>query len=468
MLYGVDIGTTCIALAIIDVHAKRVVDSCARPHQATLAKDKSDEHCQDPEKIYQQLLAILADYERRYGIPQAIGISGQMHGILYIDRHGRAVSPLYTWLDHRAERHPTRGEPNYLAEIEQRSGWKIASGYGLATHYAHTRAGTVPANAHSLGTIMDWCTMRLRGAMEPITASSCAASIGFYLPSVAGGDQFDMTALSVLQCSPIRLPRVVPDGVVLGKRSDGVPIAAPIGDNQASFIGSAADLRNSLLVNIGTSSQVSRAVPLAHLASEPPDQRLANVVEYRPFVDNCQLLVGSCLAGGNSLELLIDLLAEGYRLYSDKEPADKYAVLARNASNSSPANSAERLVIDTRFSGTRSNPNRRGAIGNISTANFTVANCISALFTGLIDELYQVWGEMPSSSFNILIGSGGALRRNYALQRAAAKRWSKPLRIPTHTEAAAVGAAMVGGVASNILPNWKAAQQIIAYQTVTA
>lgn len=33
---------------------------------------------------------------------KAIGFTGQMHGIVYMDKDGRLLSPLYTWEDNRA------------------------------------------------------------------------------------------------------------------------------------------------------------------------------------------------------------------------------------------------------------------------------------------------------------------------------------------------------------------------------
>ncbi len=38
-----------------------------------------------------------------HGLPDGIGFTGQMHGMLYVDASGMAVSPLYTWQDGSGE-----------------------------------------------------------------------------------------------------------------------------------------------------------------------------------------------------------------------------------------------------------------------------------------------------------------------------------------------------------------------------
>ena len=52
------------------------------------------------------------------------------------------------------------------------------------------------------------------------------------------------------------IPTVTDDYTIVGF-ADTVPVSVAIGDNQASFLGSVRDIDNSVLVNIGTGSQIS-------------------------------------------------------------------------------------------------------------------------------------------------------------------------------------------------------------------
>lgn len=60
----------------------------------------------------------------------AIGLSGQMHGIVCLDDKGQAVSPLYTRQDQRGKQHA-----NALG---------IGVGFGHATHAYNDEQGLVP------------------------------------------------------------------------------------------------------------------------------------------------------------------------------------------------------------------------------------------------------------------------------------------------------------------------------------
>ena len=56
-----------------------------------------------------------------------------MHGMLYVDIDGNAVSPLYTWQDGCGNRVLEEGKSS--AQILKEKAGASASGYGLATHF---------------------------------------------------------------------------------------------------------------------------------------------------------------------------------------------------------------------------------------------------------------------------------------------------------------------------------------------
>ena len=56
---------------------------------------------QDPEKIWRIVKGCIDVLLEEHGDPACIGITGKMHGMLYVDACGEAVSPLYTWQDGR-------------------------------------------------------------------------------------------------------------------------------------------------------------------------------------------------------------------------------------------------------------------------------------------------------------------------------------------------------------------------------
>ena len=63
----------------------------------------------------------------QYPEVKRIGLTGQMHGILYVDKAGRCVSPLYTWQDGRGSL-PEDNGISLVEEIQKKCQVKAASG----------------------------------------------------------------------------------------------------------------------------------------------------------------------------------------------------------------------------------------------------------------------------------------------------------------------------------------------------
>ena len=70
----------------------------------------------------------------------------------------------------------------------------------------------------------------------------------------------------------------VADGFVSAGCYHDIPVSVAIGDNQASVIGSVADLEHSLLVNVGTGSLISATT------DRPPND---SSLDCRPLTSGC-------------------------------------------------------------------------------------------------------------------------------------------------------------------------------------
>ena len=68
---------------------------------------------------------------------------------------------------------------------------------------------------------------------------------------------FDRKAMKKVTIPSDILPDIVPSGQIAGYYNKEVFVCNAIGDNQASFLGAVNDIEKSVLINIGTSSQVS-------------------------------------------------------------------------------------------------------------------------------------------------------------------------------------------------------------------
>jgi sedoheptulokinase len=450
-LAGIDLGTTTICGLLLDADSGEIVSVSTERNTAALRGASPWEALQDPETIVAIADRIIGDFLDAHDDIRCIGVAGQMHGILYVDRAGRAVSPLYTWQDGRGDQKRSDGT-THAAWLSRAIGARVSTGMGFVTHAVCSAAGTVPADAVQLCTIADYVAMRLCGARTPVMDPTNAASLGcFDLDAL----DFRRDAMEKVGIDPSVFPTVAVDYPALGEVRRGVPVHVGVGDNQASFLGSVAELPGSLVVSVGTSGQISAFA--AQRMSVPG-------IDTRPFPLGGYIGVGAALCGGQAYALLHDFLDSTVRMFTNGSGSASWDVM--NAIDEKALETAERLVVDTRFNGTRVDPTVRGSVGNISPTTFRPEQLIVGVREGIAAELLGFLDLFPApmrTGLRLLAGSGNGIRLNRGLKAAFEKRLGMRMNVPRHREETSFGAALLSGVASGALPDLRAAGRLVRY-----
>ena len=422
-IIGLDIGTTTLSAVLLEENSPSPIARRTVSHGAFLPAAPY-EKIQDAEKIAALSLEII-DSLRREGSPvSAIGLTGQMHGIVYVSAEGRAVSPLYTWQDGRGNL-PLPDGRRFADALSEETGYPLASGYGSVTHAHLLRTGALPEGAVKFTTIHGYLGMLLTGRKEPLLHASDAASLGLF--DLAAGC-FDQAAIRRIGAE--YFPETVKSACVMGETEFGEKVVTGVGDNQASFLGALGEEKNAVLVNIGTGSQVSMRT--GKLLACPG-------CETRPLDGNEYLLVGAPLCGGRAYAILEKFLRACAALAGVQ--ADTLYTKMNELAMDAPANPLE---ISTAFAGTRARPDERGSILNLGEDNFTPAHLIHGTLTGMANELYEYYAAMAQATGNPaekMIASGNAVRMNPALRNILSQTFSLPLTMPVCEEEAATGAA---------------------------
>lgn len=418
-ILGIDIGTTSISFAVFE--DRECLASYTVKNNSALPG--SDNIRQDADKILDIIETQLCDISREYPNIERLGLTGQMHGILYLDEAGRAVSPLYTWQDNSASE-PYK-DTTYTGFIERTVGRSIYGGYGLATHFYHRLNGMVPANASCLCTISDYAAMKLAGISRPYMHISNAASLGLYnLKS----NSYDFEAISRLELNEALLPGIINQAKILGE-NNGRGVCVGLGDNQASFIGCVRDGQKEILLNVGTGSQISCMSGSIYQDSE---------IETRPLDGNQYLLVASALCGGRAYAMLERFFEEVLAMGGVK-PRTLYMEMERAARNSRTAG----LKTDTCFCGKRGEKQALGSIKNISEGNFTPGALVESFLRGIAEELLPAYTKYRAlGDYKLLRASGNAVRNNGYFRELIEEIYQMPLELASAREEAAFGAAL--------------------------
>lgn len=425
---GIDIGTTTISAVVLDDAGKEVLESRTLSNESFLRTGNEWERLQDVGRIVECAKDALDDLLERYPDTAAIGLTGQMHGIVYVNREGKAVSPLYTWQDQRGNIPEFAGK-TLVELIREQCGVGAATGYGLVTHAYLCKKKEVPEGAVSLCTIPDYLGMLLTERAKPLLHISMAASLGFFntQKGVFRRDKLEECGIS---CAI--LPEVTDRFAVLGSYR-GRPVTVAIGDNQASFLGSVGFEENTPLLNVGTGGQIS---VLSRQFFE------AEGIEARPLTADQFLLVGSSLCGGRAYAIL-EKFFRSYAVAAGMEDQPQYDAMAELAKSGMKLSDNMRVV--TAFHGTRANPDLRGSIHNLSEDNFTPAGMTAGVLKGMAQELYDMYAcirEGTGIQAKKLVASGNGVRKNAVLRDIFEEMFQAKLELARYQEEAACGAAI--------------------------
>ena len=427
-ILGIDIGTTTIAGAVLDGETGRVLHTLTLANPGSLQDPESFARLQDPESVcrtaYEVLENLCAWTERETGAkPAAIGLSGQMHGILYIDGEGQAASPLYTWQDARGD--VTEEGTSAVSLARAISKAPAAAGYGWITHLYNQRHGLVPEAAAKVCTIADYFGLRLTGRKTPLLHFSQAASLGFW---DIYANCFDKEAMERTGIDGRLIPAICPEPERLGDWK-GIPVCTAFGDNQAAFLGTVGLEKGVLLLNMGTGGQAGMLSDTVCTAES---------VETRPFLAGKYLLVGASLCGGRAYAVLERFFREYVSAFTGKEES-QYALMERLAGEAVQSG-GEPLRTETLFAGTRNEPDRRGSITGLSEDNFHPGQLIYSVMEGMVREIHEMYRAMGTGADRVVC-SGNGFRKNRILMEIAEKITGLPVSLADCEEEAACGAA---------------------------
>ncbi len=423
---GLDIGTTTISGVIMDKRNQKVLEARTIPNDSFIQTKQSWEKIQNPDRILEKASDLLNGLLTRHPQVESIGLTGQMHGIVYLNQDGRSVSPLYTW--------QYGGGADLLAKMQDES---VHAGYGMMTYYYHQKLGMMPETAVTFCTIMDCFGMYLTGRKCPLMHISNAASMGLF---DCEKGKFRTEQIAQLGMNLSMLPEVSDEYAVIGKYRD-IPVKIAIGDNQASFLGAVGEQKETVLLNMGTGGQISMLAD--HYIKIPG-------IETRPLSKNRYILIGASLCGGRAYAVL----EQFFRAYAaaigseDKMQYDVMETLARAGQKAMKDESEpdDMLQICTAFSGTRQNPAQRGSITGISESNFTPQQLTYGVLKGMAQELYDMYQQMLAAGCErakSFIASGNGLRKNQVLREIFSEMFDAEMELSQYEEEAACGAASI-------------------------
>lgn len=464
-LLGIDLGTSSVKAVLIGVDGA-ILGVGAEDYPIHAPQPGRAE--QDPEQWWAATIRAVrvaldsAQQAAGSGEIAAIGLSGQMHGTVLVDRAGAVIHPAVIWADQRG-----------AAEVDEIR--QIVGAERLAT-----LAGTAPAAGFMAVTLRwlqkhdpavldraayallpkDWLRLRLTG--EIATEASDAASTALFDVPARRWSQAIIGALGL----PDLCPPVLESAQVAGKLTDsaaaalglraGIPVAAGCADQPAQAVGNGLIAPGLGAVTIGTGGQV-----FAPLAAPVPDHSLTlHLFCHAP--SDCWYLMGATMAAGLSLRWWRDLIGQAGNPNAYEALSAQAAEIPLGAEGAYflPYLVGERApIMDARA--------KAAFIG--LTLRHGPGHMARAIMEGVAYSLRQTLEAMERLGVRVeaLLASGGGLAAP-VWRGITADVLNRPLHLSSGRERAGVGAALIGGIAAGVYAGYpEAVQAAAAPYTIT-
>src|SRR5437868_1812559 len=99
LLLGIDIGTSSVKAVVFDTETSKILVVAADEYP--IYKPTPERAEQNPDDWWQATVNVVHQLPHRSEIA-AVGFSGQMHGVAFLDRAGNVFHPAIIWADQRS------------------------------------------------------------------------------------------------------------------------------------------------------------------------------------------------------------------------------------------------------------------------------------------------------------------------------------------------------------------------------
>lgn len=375
----------------------------------------------------------------------AIGLSGQMHGTVCLDRSGRALRPAILWADQRSSEQVSQvyegiGRQQYAAWVQNplATGFQLASWLWLRQH----EPSLAGATAYLL-LPKDYLRYRLTGELGTEPSDACAT--GLFDPARR---RWSEPLLAALDIDPRLLPPLAashqiagglrPDAAAEMGLRPGLPVVFGGGDQPCQALGNGVIAPGVLSCTIGTGGQL--LAPVAMPAADPG----LRLHLYCHALPDRWYSMGAILSAGLALRWLRDSMF----------PGESYQSLADRASLIPPG--TEGLLFLPHLAGERTphmDPHATGVLCGL-TLRHSGDHLVRAVMEGVVMALRQALELMMDCGVMAerIVAAGGGTRHPLWL-RLQADILGRPIYRSQTVEAAATGAAMLAGVGAGHWPD---------------
>ena len=449
LLLALDLGTTGVR-ALIVAETGVVLARAYQPLSTVYPEPGWVE--QNPEEMWERSLDVLREALSSAGIEASalagIGVVTQRGSAVAWDgRTGEPLAPVLSWQDQRTTERVSgfraKGIPlNTFASATKFEWW-------LENEPAVRKASS--AGALRLGTPETWLTFKLTGGSAHVTDPGNASCTALY--DLANGCWAD-PLLKLFGVPREALPNIVPTSGVAGETpasllGGSVPVAARAGDQQAAAFAQGVHAEGKAKLTLGTSGMLD-----LHTGTEPaqPVPGAYPLALWR-LSDGTQAccLEGTVITTGAAVDWLV-----GLGLARDAEAVDRLA-------GECPDSEGVAFVPALQGLGTPFLDDRATGLLGGMTRGTGVAHIARAVLDGVAHRCVDVCEALGLGDVPLRVDGG--LARSEVLLQSLADLGGREVQRAAETEATALGAAQLAGLATSVFASPEACQSTVESTT---
>jgi xylulokinase len=443
MYIGVDVGTSGTKVILTDANAETLASYVAEyklysPRNGYAEQDALDWR----NAAFKGIRAVLEQSGARGADVRAIGLSGQMHGLVPLNADGDPLRKAIIWCDQRSG-----AEAALLTEIFGRETLIEKTGNPAMTGFTAAKLLWFKNNEPSVFAMCkhvllpkDYIRLCLTGGF----ATDISDAAGTQLMNIISGD-WDSELLAGLGISREILPRIHESAEHVGTISQyaasrtglkaGTPVVAGAADNAAAAIGCGIISEGNALTTLGSSAVIYA------VSDKPRIDGQGRVHTLRASVPGKWTIMSCTQAAGMSLKWLRETF--GF--------TETYSELDRLAAEI-PVGS-DRLIYLPFLNGERSpnpDPDARGVFIGLNSAH-TKANVVRAVLEGVAFSqraCLDVFREIGINITDMISTGGGSKSRLW--RQILADLYNCPVKALGSDDGAAMGAAVLAGARGTV------------------
>jgi xylulokinase len=455
-LIGIDVGTTGTKTILIEETGK-VVASATEEYPLSTPKPNWAE--QNPEDWWQaavkSIKKVLTGSKVKPDDIRGIGLSGQMHGSVFIDKNYKVLRPCILWCDQR-----TAKECDYITStigkerlIELVSNPALTGFTAGKIIWVRNNEPAIYEKTYKILLPKDYIRFRLTGSL----ATEVSDASGTLLLDI-NKRKWSAEILEGLNISKDLLPECFESPEISGKITgeiakltglkQGTPVAGGGGDQAAQAVGSGIVKRGVISITTGTSGVVFA------FSDRPEVDPKGRVHTFCHAVPGKWHIMGVVLSAGGSLRWFRDSFCAEEKKEAQEKGVDVYEILTQKASAVKPG--AEGLVFLPYLTGERTphaDPDAKGVFFGLSllhTKSHLIRSILEGVGFGLRDSL-EIIKELKVPVEQLRLSGGGA--RSSIWRQILADIYSSEVSTINVTEGASYGAALLAGVGTGVYKN---------------